>query len=130
MTDDAPGYAERARAWIKEQEPTAEEIRDAHARMAKLIETKPHLTTADTDECLEVLITAYGEQGGLVDDLLAASAQAGIAPCAVAVSGEAQLDTSPLCAFNEEQVVLEPEVKQATFRDLKALLDTRGVRTR
>lgn len=130
MTDDSLGYTERARTWIKEQEPTAEELRDAHARMARLIETKPHLATADTDECLEVLIAAYGERGGLVDDLLAVVPQAGSKSGLMNVTSEAQLDASPLYAFDEDRVVLEPEVKQAAFRDLKALLDQRVPRTR
>lgn len=130
MTDDAQGYTERARAWIKEQEPTAEEVRDAHARMVKLIEAKPHLATADTDDCLEVLIAAYGERGGLVDELLSASCPLDTTPDLLKASSEAQLDASPLCTFDEVPVVLAPEVKQAAFRDLKALLGQRVLRTR
>jgi hypothetical protein len=72
MCDENATYTERATSWLKEQEPTADQIQEAYTKMLTMLAKKPDQVSADTDECLELLVKAYGRAGGSVDDLLSA----------------------------------------------------------
>lgn len=120
MCDEEQTYTERARGWLKEHEPTPEQIQGAYTKMLALLDTKPQLVGGDTDECLELLVSAYGAAGGSVDDLLSQidAKKASLSPSVMVEA--ASLDSSPLYAVPETPVIaLEPEVKRAAFIQLK-----------
>lgn len=124
MCEEEQTYTERARSWLKEHEPTSEQVQDAYTRMLTLLETKPHLAGADTDECLELLVSAYGHAGGSVDDLLSQidAKKASSAPAPIAENSG--LDASPLYSVSDTPaIVLSPADKRAAFQKLKQSLE-------
>lgn len=121
---DEETFTERARGWIKEFEPTPEQIQSAYTNMLAKLAKNPELVNEDTDECVELLIKAYQHSGGSVDDLFsaveAAKAQ-GVAGAGSAVVADP--DYGALYEVgNGPTVTLAPEEKKAAFQALKAQL--------
>lgn len=124
MCDEESTFTERARAWLKADEPTQEQIQSAYTRMLAKLDKQPELCNADTDECVELLISAYRGVGGSIDELLA-SVEAGKQekPKHASVDAEACLDSGKLYEVSEGPVVeLPPEQKRDAFLKLKAQL--------
>lgn len=123
MCDEDQTYTERARSWLKEHEPTSEQIQDAYTRILTLVETKPHVAGGDTDDCLELLVSAYGKAGGSIDDLLSQfDAKKNAAAAALSVEN-CGLDVSPLYTVSDAPaLVLSPDDKREAFRRLKQSL--------
>ena len=126
MCDDAT-FTERVNAWLKEYEPTAEQIQEAYTKMLTLLANNPSKQGPDADTCLETLVNAYGRSGGEVDDLLSVDGklkteQARTHPehCA--------LDPSPLYEVSDRQVeVLPAPQKMALFKQLKQQFGAKAV---
>lgn len=124
MCDEDSTYTERARSWLKEFEPTPEQIQDAYSKMLCRLDKNPEITNADTDQCLELLIKAYGGVGGSVDDLLA-SVTAGKVNQSEVQLGESGTDTgldlgNLYDVHDGPVVVLTAEQKRDAFLKLKA----------
>jgi len=121
MCDEDQTYTERARGWLKEHEPTPDQIQGAYTKMLALVDSKPHLAGGDTDECLELLVCAYGAAGGSLDDLLSQIEAKKSSVSACATVDAPILDSSPLYTVSDGPAVsLEPDVKRAAFLQLKA----------
>lgn len=125
MCDEDSTYTERARSWLKEHEPTADQIQDAYFKMQTKIAKSADLAGGDTDECLELLIAAYGKAGGSVDELLSAvDAEKAAQQIPGAVAGTAELDCGTLYPVHEGPAVeLPPDEKLAVFKRLKQQLE-------
>jgi hypothetical protein len=100
--------------------------------MLAMLDSKPHLSGTDTDECLEQLVSAYGDAGGSVDDLLSQTIERKVANTLSFSSETVELDTTPLYTnANEPVITLEPDVKRATFLELKQRIEQgTGYRTK
>ena len=121
MCDEDSTFTERARAWLKADEPTQEQIQDGYSKMLAKLERNPELSNADTDSCLELLASAYRSVGGCVDELLATVEAAKLSqPQPHSVEGAA-LDLSNLYEVSDGPIVqLTAEQKQDAFSKLKA----------
>lgn len=130
MCDDDSTYTERAKSWLKESELTPEQIQDAYTRMLGMLTKKPEVANGDTDECLELLVSAFGQAGGSVDDLLSAHEAKklpGAAKVAQAEGEEPSLDCGALYEVSDyPAVVLAPSEKRAAFLKLKDQLQKRA----
>lgn len=132
MCDEVQTYTKRACGWLKEHEPSAEQIQDAYTKMLAMLDSKPHLSGTDTDECLELLVSAYGDAGGSVDDLLSQTIERKAANTLSFSSETVELDTTPLYTIaNDPVITLEPDVKRAAFLELKQRIEQdTGYRTK
>ncbi len=125
--DSAATYTERVKAWLKEHEPTPDQIQGAYTKMLAKLANNPDEQSEDSDACLEILIEAYGGAGGVVDDLLAAdektaSRQRG------AVQESCLLDSGPLYDVEATPIApLAPSEKRAAFLQLKQQLGSRSL---
>lgn len=117
MCDETTSFTQRAKAWIKESEPTRDQIQDAYSKMKAKVAKEPNLENEDTEQCLEFLITAYAKAGGSLDDLLCAEEEtSNVASAAI----EASLDYGPLYQVSDSPVdQLAPSEKRAAFLRLK-----------
>lgn len=128
MCEDASTFTERAASWIKEFEPSPDQLQDAYTKMLSKLAKEPELANADTEACLELLIACYGKSGGSVDDLLSAidagkPGQAGVAAGGDCIEGD--LDYGVLYEVSDEpRVALDPSEKRAEFLRLKAQLQS------
>ncbi|MPQ69250.1 hypothetical protein [Pseudomonas sp. MWU12-2323] len=125
MCDEDTSYTERAKSWLKEHEPTSDQIQDAYSKMLALLAKKPEISNGDTDECLELLVSAYGHAGGSVDDLLSSIEAKKEAAVAGAQGGEGgdELDYGRLYEVADAPaIVLPPSEKRAEFLRLKEQL--------
>jgi hypothetical protein len=132
MCDEDATFTERARAWLKEHEPTSDQIQDAYSKMLAALSKKPEAANSDTDECLKLLVLAYGLAGGSEDDLLIrvdakkdSAISAAPATSDIGVVGDG-IDLGSLYEVaSEPAVVLSPAEKRAEFLRLKAQLGTK-----
>ena len=123
MCDEDSTFTERARSWLKDLEPGQDEIQDAYSRMQALLAKKPEIAGVDTDECLDLLVKAYGGVGGSVDDLLALVETAKASQPAVANTDSTAIDFGNLYEVNEGPIhELSKEEKRDAFLKLKAQL--------
>lgn len=125
MCDEDSTYTERAKSWLKEHEPTSDQIQDAYSKMLAMLAKKPEVVNSDTDECLDLLVAAYGHAGGSVDDLLSSIEAKKEAAVAGTQGGEggANLDYGSLYEVADAPtVVLPPSEKRAEFLRLKEQL--------
>ncbi len=120
MHDHPSRYAERAKAWVKEFEPSKDELRDAYVKMKAKSEKDSSVDPADCESCLEYLIEAYQSAGGNVDDLLALEEGGSMEQPSV----DYKFDASPLCAVEAEVVLpkMTRHEKQEQFAKLKEML--------
>ena len=125
MCDEDSTYTERAKSWLKEHEPASDQIQSAYSKMLAMLAKKPEVANGDTDECLDLLVTAYGHAGGSVDDLLSSIEAKKEAAIAGAQDGEGgtNLDYGSLYEVADAPtVVLPPSEKRAEFLRLKEQL--------
>lgn len=122
MFDEDTTFTERARSWLKEFEPTPEQIQGAFSGMLAKLDKTPTLANDDTEECLNLLKMAYAGVGGSVDAMLAAIDAAKQAqPPTHPVEPGAGLDLGNLYEVNDGPVVeLPSEEKRDAFLRLKA----------
>jgi len=122
MSDEAT-YTERAKGWIKELEPSADQIRDAYTKMQVMLTKNPEAVNGDTDDCLELLVNAYGCGGGDVDQLLAAECGKPAHGANSKVNEYIELDAGKLYEVSDGPVVeLSSSEKRALFLELKERL--------
>ena len=122
MSDEESTFTERASSWLKEFEPTPEQIQNAYSKMLCKLDKNPEIICADTEECLELLVKAYGGAGGAVDDLLATvEAAKATQPQIQQGHGTATFDLGNLYEVNDGPAVeLSAEEKRDAFLRLKA----------
>ncbi|KAF0254038.1 hypothetical protein [Pseudomonas putida] len=122
MCDEDSSFTERARAWLKADEPTQEQIQNAYSKMLAKLEKNPELANPDTDSCLELLVSAYRGVGGSEDELLATVEAAKLnQPQHQSVDVGARLDLGNLYEVGDGPAVqLTPEQKRDAFSKLKA----------
>lgn len=119
MCDDSPSFTSRARAWLKEHEPTADQIQEAYTKMLILLAKKPSQQGPDADTCLETLVNAYGRAGGEVDDLLSVDGQLK-AEQSLSQPEHCALDPSPLYEVSDGPAeALPAPQKMELFKQLK-----------
>ena len=119
MCDDSPTYTERVRAWLKEHEPTADQIQEAYTKMLTLLAKNPSQQGPDADTCLETLVNAYGRAGGEVDDLLSVEGQLKTDQ-ALSNPEHCALDPSPLYEVSDSPAeALPAPQKMELFKQLK-----------
>jgi hypothetical protein len=133
MCDDDSTYTERAKSWLKELEPTSDQIQDAYTKMLAMLAKKPEIANGDTAECLEFLVAAFGSAGGSVDELLSRIQAKKDAAAAVVSGGSksgegvADLDLGVLYdVADAPTVVLTPSEKRAEFLRLKDQLSKKS----
>lgn len=131
MCDEDTTFTERASSWLKEFEPTPEQIQDAYSKMLTKLSKNPEIANADTDECLELLVKAYGGVGGSVDDLLASVQVAKKnQPQHPSSEAGAGLDLSNLYEVNDGPIVeLSAEQKREAFLKLKSHIGGMSTKT-
>lgn len=123
MCDEDSTFTERARSWLKESEPGQDEIQDAYSKMLAKLAKTPEIASADTDECLDLLVKAYGGVGGSTDGLLALVETAKASQPAEASADSIPLDFGNLYEVSDAPVVkLSKEEKRVAFLKLKAEL--------
>lgn len=121
MDAEIENFTTRAKDWIKEAEPTAEQLHRAYAAMVNKLKTEPHLASDDTEHCLQILSEAFQEAGGDLDVLIVhgEEAKAGAEPV------EYKFDPSPLYSVDAVAAPrLGPAEKLAVFIQLKEQLKT------
>lgn len=119
MCDDSPTFTERVRAWLKEHEPTADQIQEAYTKMLTLLAKNPSQQGPDADTCLETLVNAYGRAGGEVDDLLSVDGQLK-AEQSLSHPEHCALDPSPLYEVSDGRAESLPAPqKMELFKQLK-----------
>ncbi|HBP1602476.1 TPA: hypothetical protein L5U90_003581 [Pseudomonas aeruginosa] len=119
MCDESPTYTERVTAWLKEDEPTAEQIQEAYSKMLTLLAKNPSKQGPDADTCLETLANAYARTGGDMDELLSMDGKLKVEQ-ANADHEHCALDASPLYEVSDYRVVGLPEPqKRELFKQLK-----------
>lgn len=112
-------FTQRAKAWVKESEPDAEQIHAAYVSMTQKLKRQPDLKGDDSDACLEFLIEAYQEAGGNVDDLFALCAEGKPTD----ERSEYKIDSSPLYETSAAVTPsLSPSEKRMEFLKLKERL--------
>lgn len=108
-------FTNRAKAWVKDEEPGPDEIQDAYKKMRAKADSDPTLEPEDVEHCLEFLVHAYGSTGKEIDDLLAPEIVINTLPY--------QYDPSPLVAENIEKAPsMSKEEKQEAFKALKRII--------
>ncbi|NVL50005.1 hypothetical protein F2S72_09670 [Pseudomonas syringae pv. actinidiae] len=122
MCDEENTYTERARSWLKEFEPTLDQIQDAYSKMLAMLDKHPKVVSADTDQCLKVLVAAYGGVAGSEVDLAAlVSATKETAVETAVTAPETGLDLGNLYEVSDGPVAeLSPAEKRDAFKKLKA----------
>ncbi|WP_121498126.1 hypothetical protein [Pseudomonas aeruginosa] len=119
MCDESPTYTERVTAWLKEDEPTAEQIQEAYSKMLTLLAKNPSKQGPDADTCLETLANAYARTGGDMDELLSMDGKLKLEQ-ANADDEQCALDASPLYEVSDCRAVGLPEPqKKELFKQLK-----------
>lgn len=58
-------FTERAKAWVKESEPDAEQLQSAYCNMVAKLKRESDLKGKDSDDCLEFLLETIAEAGGI-----------------------------------------------------------------
>lgn len=112
-------FSQRARDWVKEAEPSTEQLFNAYQNMTQKLRREPSLKDEDAESCLEFLIEAYAEAGGDVDDLLVQETD----KAHPGATGEFKLDPSPLYEVADEATPkLSGSEKRQEFLRLKERL--------
>ena len=112
-------FTERAKAWVKESEPDADQLQGAYCNMVAKLKREPELKGKDSDECLDYLLEAIAEAGGDIGALIASASQE-VAPLPAT---ESMLDASPLYEIAETAVpAMTDDEKRLVFAQLKASL--------
>jgi hypothetical protein len=124
----SPTFTERVNAWLKEHEPTAEQVQEAYTKMLTLLAKNPDQQGPDADTCLETLVSAYGRAGGEVDDLLSVEGQLRTEQ-AQSHPESCALDPSPLYEVSDcPSESLPAPQKMELFQQLKRQFGARVVR--
>lgn len=119
MCDDSPTYTERVTAWLKEDEPTAEQIQEAYSKMLTMLAKNPSKQGPDADTCLETLANAYARTGGDMDELLSMDGKLKVETFS-ADHEQCALDASPLYEVSDSPAVALPAPrKMQLFKQLK-----------
>ncbi|MFU5275125.1 hypothetical protein ACM7YY_10375 [Pseudomonas aeruginosa] len=119
MCDENATFTERVKAWLKEHEPTADQIQEAYTKMLTLLAKNPSQQGHDADTCLETLVNAYGQAGGEVDDLLSVDGQLK-AEQSLSHPEHCALDPSPLYEVSDGPAeALPAPQKMELFKQLK-----------
>lgn len=128
MCDESATFTERVNAWLKEYEPTAEQIQEAYTKMLALLANNPSKQGPDADTCLETLVNAYGRSGGEVDDLLSVDGKSK-AEQARSHPEHCALDPSPLYEVSDRPVeALPAPQKMELFKQLKQQFGAKAAR--
>lgn len=119
MSSPNTNFTERAKAWVKESEPDAEQLQSAYCNMVAKLKRESDLKGKDSDDCLEFLLEAIAEAGGDIGTLIASASQE-VDPLHAT---ESMLDASPLYEIADAAVpAMTHEEKRLVFAQLKASL--------
>jgi len=112
-------FTERAKAWVKESEPDAEQLQSAYCNMVAKLKRESDLKGKDSDDCLEFLLETIAEAGGDIGTLIASASQE-VDPLPAT---ESMLDASPLYEIADTAApAMTQEEKRLVFEQLKASL--------
>tara|TARA_R110002124_G_scaffold128157_10_gene288632 strand:+ start:8582 stop:8932 length:351 start_codon:yes stop_codon:yes gene_type:complete len=113
-------FTERAKAWLKEEQPNSDQIQDAYSKMRAKIQKEPDIDSADAEHCLDLLVEAYGANGNQVDDLLVQDVQQ--------ANDDYTFDPSPLGGPESQPAkTMSHEDKRKAFLELKRIIADKSV---